>query len=424
MLARLVLSGMVVCGDVADADAVIVATCSFIEDARTETAGIIREMLELKKHGFIKAVIVTGCMVEHFGKSLEKPLPGVDAFVGFGSFPRIAGIVRRAVAGAGPHTRKPALPKKLGYEGERLRITPAHYAYLRVTEGCNNRCSYCAIPSIRGPLRSKPEAAVLREARELASHGARELILIGEDTTVYGRDLPGRPTLARLIRKLSEIDGVEWIRLLYAYPSHVDGKLVKLFEFPEFKLLPYLDLPVQHASTPVLKRMGRRYDEVKLRKVIEKLRSANPEMVLRTSVITGFPGETERDFKTLLGFIEQGWFQRVGCFAYSDEQGTRAHGLAGKVPRRVALERRRAIMAAAKNVLIGFHGSLKGRHVPVILDTELQNDKYDFIGRTFADAPDIDSVIFLKGGSGLKTGEIRTAKVTGRRGYDIYGKLD
>ncbi len=421
MLGRLAGGGAVICARPEDADVVLVATCSFIDEARRETLRAVDEMLALKAAGKIKAVIVTGCMVEHFGRDLEDALPGVDAFAGFGAFGNIRRIVDRAGAGGKPFFTQPALPEKLGYEGARLRITPEHYAFLRISEGCDNRCAYCAIPAIRGNMRSKPARAVLREARELAGHGVRELILVAEDTTAWGRDLPGRPKLAGLLEKLEEIDGIEWIRVLYAYPSHVDKALVKVFGRGK-KLVPYLDVPIQHASTRILKRMGRSYTAEKLRAVIEELKAARPDMVLRTSIITGFPGETEKDQKELLRFIEAGWFERLGCFTYSPEAGTRAFKMDGVVPEKTALERQMEIMEAAAGVLGSFHRSLVGGKVQVIVDSG-KSGSSGLVGRTCADAPDIDAVVRLTAGTGVSTGEIVEAEIIGTEGYDLIGKV-
>lgn len=422
MLATLALEGVVICGDIEDADVAIVASCSFIEPARNETLSVIEEMLTAKEAGKINAVVLAGCMVEHFGDALLEMLPGVDAFVGFAGYSDMAKIVRRATEGERGILEKPTLPGTLGYEGERLRITPPHYAYLRVSEGCDNRCAYCKIPDIRGRLRSKPVDKVMAEAMELAEAGARELVLVAEDTTAWGRDLSEKHGFSTLLRHLETVDGVEWIRIMYAYPSHVSDELIEIAGSGG-KVLPYLDLPIQHASTRILGAMGRSYTREDLDRLLEKLKNRVESLVLRTSVITGFPGETDEDFKEVLGLVESGIFQRVGCFIYSNEPGTRAHDHGKQVDEETAIRRQERIMNASKNALVKFHRSLIGKEVPVIVEGLVEHKKYAMVGRSWADAPEIDAnILFLKGRK-AEPGTVTKALVKGDRGYDVVGSL-
>jgi ribosomal protein S12 methylthiotransferase len=422
MLGALAEKGGVICSKVEDAEVMIIATCSFIAEARDETARALGKAIALKIARKIRGVIIAGCIVEHYGENVCRILPGADAYVSFANYGKMHEIALMAAAGQSDILAVSPKPEKIGYEGARLRITPQHYAYLRIAEGCDNRCAYCSIPRIRGGRRSKPMSAIMREARELVRHGAKELILVAEDTTAWGIDLKGNKRLHHLIEALDGIKGIEWIRLMYAYPSRITRELAALFSRGG-KLIPYLDLPIQHASDAVLKRMGRHYGEKELQSALDMLLDARPDMILRTSVITGFPGETPADHKKLAHFISRGYFKRLGTFIYSLENDTPAAKLTPQVPEREALLRQMEIMDTAGKVLKEHNASLVGKQVAAIIDCETAQTDYPFTGRTFGDAPEIDANVFIKADKAVHAGDIVECAVTGAEGYDLKGEV-
>ncbi|MFW6162895.1 MAG: 30S ribosomal protein S12 methylthiotransferase RimO [Planctomycetota bacterium] len=420
MLGAAAEGGWVVCGDPAAADVVVVNTCAFVEPAKDESLAAIREALELKRTGQARAVIVAGCMAQRYGPELSAELPEVDAWVGLADARQIpdvaAGLLDEALAE--PVMRIDPLPAAFGEEGSRLRITPKHYAYLRIAEGCDNRCAYCAIPLIRGPLRSKPLEVCLGEARQLAADGCRELILIAQDTTSYGRDLYGRPSLPMVLDHLADIDELHWLRVLYAHPAHFDDRALEAFATTP-KLVPYVDLPIQHASDRILQRMGRGTTRGEMAALFARLRERIPDVVLRTTVLVGYPGETDADFQALVDFIEAVEFDRLGAFVYSEEDGTRAAVEGPMVPPEVREERLDEVMRRQQAIAFRRTAARVGEAVEVVVDGRLGRGQY--AARSYAEAPDVDGLIVLRG-KGLSTGEFAEARITGADDYDLEAR--
>lgn len=455
MLGQLGAAAYTICDRAEDADVVVVNTCGFLEASKQESLGIIREMVELKGRGAVQRVVVAGCLAQRDAAGVQEAVPGVDAIVGVNerdrlaeicdslrmdplraagaAHPRVRGGARRASGATETRRGARALPDPDGplvaviddesactAESARLRLTPRHYAYLKISEGCDNPCTFCTIPSIRGGFRSKPPDQVLLEARELASDGARELVVIGQDTTFYGADLPDRPRLARLLESIAGVPGVDWIRLLYAYPRHFDDDLFRVLrDVPQ--LVRYLDMPIQHIADSVLQRM-RRGGEKRIRRIVERCRTEVPGLTLRTTVIVGFPGETDAEFGQLLAFLREARFDRLGAFRYSAEPGTPAALLAGQVPDEVKQARWDAVMAQQQEIAFARNEALVGTDVAAIVDSAPSSLRGAWIGRTLADTPDIDQQIYLRG-RGLSIGSIVTARVTGTRGYDLEGRV-
>ena len=413
-------SGWVICGDPVDADVVVVNTCGFIAPAKSESLAAIDEMLALKRAGRCRAVIVAGCLAERDGQRLAAERPEVDAWVGIAEPRRIPDLAARLLDDppAEPIIQRAPLPDALGDEGARLRITPRHYAYLRIAEGCDNRCAYCAIPLIRGPLRSKPVELCLAEARELVDDGCRELILIAQDTTNYGRDLYAEPALPRLLDRLAAVDGVHWLRLLYAHPAHFDDAVLDAFEAHP-TLCRYFDLPIQHASDPVLERMGRHTTGQQMADLFARIRGRFADAVLRTTVLVGYPGETEGDFAALLDFIEAVELDCLGGFVYSEEEGTRAAAEGPAVPEEVREARLDELMRRQQAIAFRKAAARVGSDVEVVVDAPLGDGR--FAGRSYAEAPDVDGVIRVAGRR-LAVGQFVKARITQADGYDLEAR--
>jgi len=420
VLGALVEAGWLLAADPQDADLVLINTCGFIEDARQESTEAIENILELKQAGAVRAVVVMGCMVQLMREKLTRRFGDVDAWVGLADPGTVAEACNRALAGLGqPAVWMPDPAARPLDQGPRLRITPRHIAYLRIAEGCNNRCHYCQIPDIRGPLRSKPADQVLAEAHQLVADGARELIVIAQDTTSYGVDLHGEPRLAGLLGQLRQVDGVRWLRLLYTHPAHFgDQVIAALAEGPP--LLPYVDLPIQHATDAILEAMGRGTTQADLRALVDRIRDAVPGAVLRTSVIVGFPGEGDTEFNELLDFIREVRFDRLGAFAYSLEPGTPAAELDGQVDPEVKAERLAAVMELQQDLATERSEALVGSDVDVVVDGKGIDGEWT--GRTAGDAPDVDGTIRLEGPH-LEPGLFGRATVTEAWAYDLYGWL-
>ena len=414
-------AGWVVCGDPADADVVVVNTCSFIEAAKSESLAAIKEALALKAKGRCRAVVVAGCMAERYGRELSRELPGVDAWLGIADprrLPEVAAELLGRPAEA-PVVRVGPLPHSFGDEGPRLRITPKHYAYLRIAEGCDNRCAYCAIPLIRGPLRSKPLEVCLHEAHQLAADGCRELILIAQDTTSYGTDLYGHRSLPMLLGQLAQVEPLRWLRVLYSHPAHFDAAAIEAFASTP-KLCPYVDIPIQHASDRVLERMGRGTTRAAMSGLISRLRTRIPNLALRTTVLVGYPGETEDDFAALLGFIEEMEFDRLGAFAYSEEDGTRAVVEEPVVPEGVRAARRDEVMRRQQAIAFRKAAARVGTRAEAVLDRPLGGGV--FAGRSAAEAPDVDPIIRVRG-QRLRPGQFVEVEITNAVGYDLEARV-
>ena len=406
-------------------DLVIVNTCAFLESSRRESYGVIEEMLALKRAGATRGVIVAGCLAERQKEGLLEELPGLDAVIGVFSRDEVAKTAERFIGALGDQRSvfRPAPARALDDSG-RLRVTPRHVAYLKISEGCDRTCTFCSIPRMRGKHATKPIEEVVREARELAAEGVKELVIVAQDTTYYGIDLYGEPRLVELLGELERVDGIEWIRLMYLYPIHFTDRLIAtIAESP--KILPYLDMPLQHASDPVLKRMQRRVNRAATEELLGKLRTAMPDLVLRTTFITGFPGETRSQFEELLDFTRQWRFERVGVFTYSFEPDTPSARLDGHLPEEEKAARRDELMALQQGIAHDHARRQVGRVLDVIIDR--QSDERDdvWLGRTQADAPDIDCLAYVTDpeaspGRSL-AGRILPVEIVASAGYDLAG---
>lgn len=391
MLFTLRTAGYQIVNEAALADVAIVNTCGFIEQAKQESIDEILELAELKKEGKIKAIIVTGCLAERYQYEVMKELYEVDAVVGIGDNANIAETVEKVLNGE----RVSAFPDKLclPLEGGRLQSTPPYYAYLKISEGCDNCCTYCAIPKIRGKFRSRKKEAVIEEARALAQNGVKELIVIAQDTTRYGEDLYGKPVLDELLEELAKIDELEWIRLLYCYPDKITDSLLDTIAKND-KILKYIDLPLQHCSGKVLKAMNRRGNREELEALIDKIRTKIPGVVLRTTLIAGFPGESEEDFNELSEFVAKMKFERLGCFAYSQEEGTPAALMKDQIDEDVKQKRQDIIMEQQQGIMYDYCQSLVGKTLTVLVEGF---DRYAecYFGRSAADSPEVDGKVFF-----------------------------
>ncbi|NQT37480.1 MAG: 30S ribosomal protein S12 methylthiotransferase RimO [Planctomycetes bacterium] len=397
---------------------VVVNTCGFIEEARRESLDVIGQMLRLKEEGKVGGVIVAGCLAQRDGPSLLEAHPGIDQVVGVFSRDTIGEAAERLMRGSPPGcTVAETGPTTPLPDTGRLRLTHRHVAYLRIAEGCDRRCSFCAIPSIRGTYTSKPIEQIVVEAEELVADGVREIVVIAQDTSNYGVDLTGSSQLARLLGRLAELPGVEWLRVMYLYPVHWTDALIDVFA-DGGKVLPYLDLPLQHIDDEILRQMRRPVNAARTERLIEQLRQRIDRLVLRTSLIAGFPGETEAQFERLLEFVRQQRFERLGAFAYSPEEGTAAAGLEGQLPETVRRERRDRILAVQQEIAFDWARSQVGRTFDVIVDRCIDGEKDAYQGRTHADAPDIDPVVYVTG-ENLAPGCIVPCEIVMARGYDL-----
>lgn len=421
LLGRLARGGFTLCSDYADSDVVVVNTCGFLQASERESMETIDRMVELKEKGDLRAVVVAGCLPQRYGPEFAKRVPKVDAVLGITGRENIAEVCEGLLAKAGRRTKPVVrvsgdLPR-YEIDRDRFRLTARHTAYLRISEGCNHTCAFCVIPRIRGKYRSKPIEAVVDEARELAADGAVELNLIGQDVTNYGLDLYGKLCLERLLERLSAVDGVRWIRLLYCYPTFVTDRLIRaIADLP--KVVKYVDMPVQHTRERVLRLMRRGITEKRQKELIAGMRAGIPGLVLRTTVIVGFPGETDADFEGMLEDLGELKFDRLGAFAYSREPGSVADGLEGHVDEKAKAARMDAVMKRQQRIAMEFNRSMVGRRVAAIVEKRLTKTAWE--GRTTADAPEVDPVITLRG-KDLQEGAIVEARVTGFRGYDLVG---
>jgi len=390
--------------DVDDADIAVINTCGFIEAAKQESIDAILEAVERKKQGKLKKVIVMGCLSERFAKDLAAEIPNVDAYFGSHHIPQI-------VRELGVDFREELL-------GERQLTTPSHYAYLKISEGCDNPCSFCAIPLMRGLHVSKPLTQIVTEAHHLAAKGVKELILIGQDTTYYGLDLQGERQLDRLLRELAGIDGIEWIRLMYAYPTKFPKSILEVYR-DHSKICRYLDMPIQHVADDVLKSMRRGMTNRALRELISEIKTAVPGIGLRTTLIVGYPNESESDFEQLCDFVEETKFHRLGVFTYSQEEGTTAYDLGDPIPNNVKEERRSRIMELQQRISEERNESLVGSDLKVLIE-RVEGEL--FVGRSEWDAPEIDQEVYVRSSSKLRIGSFVNATVTHCTEYDLYAE--
>ena len=419
MLGLLAADGFSITGREEEADVLIVNTCSFINDAKEESIKTILELARLKVEGRLKKLLVAGCLAQRYPDELDREMPEIDGLIGTGDVGEIVRAVRRALSGGRPGPC--GAPGTLsGAAVPRLLSTPAYTAYLKIAEGCDNRCAYCVIPAIRGPYRSRPVADVLQEASSLAARGVREMILIAQDTTRYGLDRCGRPALAGLLGELARLEGVAWLRLMYAYPALVTGALIEVMA-AEPKICRYLDIPLQHVSDTILTKMNRRGSRKEITALVRRLRSAVPEITLRTSFIVGFPGETEADFRELLEFMETVRFDRVGVFTYSSEEGTPAAGMPGQVPEEVKAARKERAMLLQREISLERNRARVGREMTVLVEGRTGKEGV-FHGRGEGDAPEIDGKVYVRSDRDLDAGELVRVRVTGAREYDLEGE--
>jgi ribosomal protein S12 methylthiotransferase len=419
MLGTLALDGYSLVSEPAGADFVIVNTCGFIESSRQESKDVIREMLELKRQGRTKGVIVAGCLPERVGGGLLEELPEIDHIVGVFGRDEINRVADRLIGGAREQRElfRPAPIRALD-DRARLRITPQHFAYLKISEGCDRTCTFCAIPKMRGKHITKPIEMVVEEARELAADGVRELIVVAQDTTYYGMDLYGEVRLVELLKQLETVDGLDWIRLMYLYPINFTDELIDTIA-GSTKILPYLDMPLQHINDQMLKRMQRRVNRARTVELVEKLRAKIANLILRTTFIVGFPGETDAQFEELKDFVRETGFERMGVFTYSLEPGTPAVKLSDHLSEEIKEARRDELMELQQEIAFRHGDGLIGYELDAIIDEEIEEGFW--LGRTYADAPEIDGNIIVSG-EGIQVGEMIPVEIIGREDYDLIGE--
>ena len=437
MLGLLNEAGYRVAQEESEADAIVVNTCCFIHDAKEESVETILEMAEWKKKGRLKALIVTGCMAQRYQDEIQQEIPEVDAVIGTTGYTEIVPILDEILAEAEASQKEAAVeePKEKSFVNccpsidllpasladKRVVTTGGYTAYLKIAEGCNKRCTYCIIPYIRVHYRIFPMEDLLEEARKLAEGGVKELILIAQETTVYGMDCYGRKALPELLTKLCEIEGIEWIRILYCYPEEITDELIAVMK-KEKKICHYLDIPIQHSEDTILKRMGRRTNRAELVSLVEKLRKEIPDIVLRTTLITGFPGETEEEFKNMVDFVDSMEFDRLGVFPYSAEEGTKAAEMDGQITEEVKESRRDEIMALQQEISADKAASRIDDEMSVLIEGYLYEDDI-YIGRTYMDAPKVDGNVFVRAEEELISGDIVPVRITGANEYDLMGDV-
>ena len=403
-----------------DADIIVVNTCCFIHDAKEESIQTILEMAEYKKEGKLKALIVTGCLAQRYQQEIIDEIPEVDAVLGTTSYVHIVEAVEEALAGNG-HVVLEDVDALPDVKEKRLVTTGGHYAYMKIAEGCDKHCTYCIIPKLRGNYRSVPMEKLLAEAKDLADQGVKELILVAQETTVYGKDLYGEKSLHKLLRELCKISGIQWIRILYCYPEEIYDELIQTIK-EENKVCHYLDLPIQHASDAVLKRMGRRTSKAQLVEIIEKLRKEIPDISLRTTLITGFPGETQEQHEELKDFVDEMEFDRLGVFTYSPEEDTPAATMTEQIPEEVKEDRQAELMELQQEIAFDLAEDMVGREVLVMIEGKVA-DENAYVGRTYKDAPNVDGLIFINTDEELMSGDFARVRVTGALEYDLIGEL-
>ena len=420
MMARLQKAGYELVDDASCADVAIVNTCGFIEAAKKESIGEILELVKQKAAGQIKAIVVTGCMAERYQQEIRKELPEADAVCGIGADADIVEVVDRTLRGEHPEL----FPEKtlLPLCGERVHSTPLYSSYIKIAEGCDNRCSYCAIPLIRGPYRSRPMESILEEAKALAESGTKELIVIAQDTTRYGRDLYKKWMLPELLHKLGTVDGVEWIRLLYCYPDFMTEELMDTIA-QEPKIVKYVDLPLQHCSGPVLRAMRRFGDRETLTALIGKMRERIPGLVLRTTVIAGFPGETEEDFAELCDFIKEIRFERLGCFAYSQEEDTPAAEMENQIEEDEKRRRAGRVMETQMGIMQDWGEAQVGKSFDVLTEG-FDEETQCWFGRSYADAPEIDGRVYFTAADAPAPGQFVRVRITACMDCDLMGEAE
>ena len=402
------------------ADVIVINTCCFIHDAKEESIQTILEMAEYKKAGSCKALIVTGCLAQRYKQDIIDEIEEVDAVLGTTSYNKIVEAIDEALAGhtSVEMTDIDALPL---VESKRLVTTGGHFAYLKIAEGCDKHCTYCIIPKIRGNFRSVPIERLLKEAEDLVAQGVKEIILVAQETTLYGKDLYGEKSLHKLLRELCKISGLRWIRILYCYPEEITDELIQVIK-EEDKICNYLDLPIQHASDGILKRMGRRTSKEQLVEIIGKLRKEIPDIAIRTTLITGFPGETQEQHEELMEFVDEMEFDRLGVFTYSPEEDTPAAEMPDQIPEDVKEDRQAELMELQQEIAFDLAEEMIGREVLVMIEGKVA-DENAYVGRTYKDAPNVDGLIFVESEEELMSGDFARVRITGALEYDLMGEI-
>ena len=422
MLGDLVSEGFTLCDDEEQAEVIVINTCSFIKDAMEESIQTIIDMGAYKEEGNLKALIVTGCLAQRFSDEILEDLPEVDAIVGTNSYDEIVKTIKSVLKTKG----QPMVVKKtlegLPKDGKRVLTTGGHFAYLKIAEGCNKHCTYCAIPGIRGSFRSVPLDSLISEAEFLASEGVKELILVAQETTLYGVDIYGRKALTELINRLSEIDGIEWIRLLYAYPEEINDELIDVMATNP-KVCHYIDMPIQHCNDYILGRMGRKTNKADILDIISRLKTAMPDMSIRTTLICGFPGETEEMHKEVLEFIKDIKFDRLGAFAYSREENTPAFDFPDQVEEVIKEKWVEDVMSLQQEISKSNNEAYVGKTIKVFIEGKLPEDGV-FIGRSYRDTPNVDGFVFVNSEEELATGQFVNVEITSFDEYDLIGDID
>ena len=421
MLGMLASRGYEMTNDEQEADIIVINTCCFIHDAKEESIQNILEMAEYKKNGSAKALIVTGCMAERYRQEILDEIPEVDEVLGTTAYDRILDAVDAALAGQHEVMTADldALPLP---ETKRLVTTGGHFAYLKIAEGCDKHCTYCIIPKIRGNFRSVPMERLIKEAEELADQGVKELILVAQETTLYGKDLYGEKSLPKLLRELCKISGIRWIRILYCYPEEITDELIQVMK-EEPKICHYLDLPIQHASDAILKKMGRRTSKQQLIDTITKLRKEIPDIALRTTLIAGFPGETQADHEEVMEFIDEVEFDRLGVFTYSREEDTPAATMPDQIDQDIMDTWRDELMALQQEISIDKSAQMVGKTIDVMVEGYIAEDN-TYVGRSYKDAPNVDGMVFFECDRELMSGDFVSVKITGSTEYDLMGIME
>ena len=413
--------------DETEADAILINTCCFIGDAKEESVNTILDMARCKEEGKCRALIVAGCLAQRYKQEIIDEIPEVDAILGTTSYEEIGNVLTRLFEENGEEKKAEHIScfhdlKELPTQAEkRVMTTGGHYAFLKIAEGCDKRCTYCIIPYLRGPYRSVPMEQLLAEARELADNGVRELILVAQETTLYGKDLYGEKSLPKLLHELAQIPGIYWIRIQYCYPEEITDELIQTIKSEE-KVCHYLDIPIQHASDRILRRMGRRTHKAELKERISTLRREIPDIALRTTFICGFPGETQEDHEELMEFVDEMEFERVGVFTYSAEEDTPAYSYPDQIPEKVKEERRADVMELQQEIAFEHCENMVGKVLDVMIEGKVA-DEPAYVGRTYMDAPNVDGLIFVNADEMLMSGDFVRVKVTGANEYDLIGEV-
>ena len=413
--------------DETEADAILINTCCFIGDAKEESVNTILDMAHYKEEGKCRALIVAGCLAQRYKQEIIDEIPEVDAILGTTSYEEIGNVLTRLFEENGEEKKAEHIScfhdlKELPTQAEkRVMTTGGHYAFLKIAEGCDKRCTYCIIPYLRGPYRSVPMEQLLAEARELADNGVRELILVAQETTLYGKDLYGEKSLPKLLHELAQIPGIYWIRIQYCYPEEITDELIQTIKSEE-KVCHYLDIPIQHASDRILRRMGRRTHKAELKERISTLRREIPDIALRTTFICGFPGETQEDHEELMEFVDEMEFERVGVFTYSAEEDTPAYSYPDQIPEEVKEERRADVMELQQEIAFEHCENMVGKVLDVMIEGKVA-DEPAYVGRTYMDAPNVDGLIFVNADEMLMSGDFVRVKVIGANEYDLIGEV-